>query len=297
VKCLQFLAEGHSVEELQQAIREKDLLGKRTREARRTYWRLISWRYLTPPESVVTRALAALSCRGADDPVLRKVGQLFLADIGRDINPVIKVADYTEAELQSELEDYVVTDVIEKDLLDFLDHYTETRQKQTDRVGVWISGYVGAGKSHFAKLLGLLTANPQVAGRGAIDRFRPRLATCRQAREIERYLYEGATFLHTEVIGFQIDAVAIKGQQDDICNILYRQFLAHRGLSTDLKIALMIEEPLIERAAFDVYRQSVQELAKALGRYPSTADALLGRDLREPCPHTTGSLQERRSGA
>jgi hypothetical protein len=190
-----------------------------------------------------------------------KVGQLFLANIGRDINPVIKVADYTEAELQSELEDYVVTDVIEKDLLDFLDHYTETRQKQTDRVGVWISGYVGAGKSHFAKLLGLLAANLQVAGRAAIDRFRPRLATCRQAREIERHLYEVATFLHTEVIGFQIDAVAIKGQQDDICNILYRQFLAHRGLSTDLKIALMIEEPLIERAAFDVYRQAVQELA------------------------------------
>ena len=55
------------------------------------------------------------------------------------------VADYTEAELQNELEDYVVTDVIEKYLLDFLEHYTDTRQKQTDRVGVWISGYVGSG--------------------------------------------------------------------------------------------------------------------------------------------------------
>jgi hypothetical protein len=39
-------------------------------------------------------------------------------------------------------------------------------------------------------------------GRSAIDRFRPRLATCRQAREIERHLYEVATFLQTEVIGF-----------------------------------------------------------------------------------------------
>jgi hypothetical protein len=71
VKCLQFLDAGHSLDELQQAIQEKDLLGKRTREARRTYWRLISWRYLTPPESAVVSALAALSCRGADDPILR----------------------------------------------------------------------------------------------------------------------------------------------------------------------------------------------------------------------------------
>jgi hypothetical protein len=71
VKCLQFLDAGHSLDELQHAIREKDLLGKRTREARRTYWRLISWRFLTPPESAVVSALTALSCRGADDPVLR----------------------------------------------------------------------------------------------------------------------------------------------------------------------------------------------------------------------------------
>ncbi len=71
VKCLQFLDAGHSLDELQQAIREKDLLGKRTREARRRYWSLISWRFLTPPESALASALAALSCLGADDPVLR----------------------------------------------------------------------------------------------------------------------------------------------------------------------------------------------------------------------------------
>jgi hypothetical protein len=71
VKCLQFLAAGHSVQELHRAIQEKDLLGKRTWEARRTYWRLISWRYLTPPGSPVIDALAALASRGAEDPTLR----------------------------------------------------------------------------------------------------------------------------------------------------------------------------------------------------------------------------------
>jgi hypothetical protein len=71
VKSLQFLEAEHSLDELQQAIREKGLLGKRTRESRRTYWRLISWRFLTPPESAVVSALAGLSCLGADDPVLR----------------------------------------------------------------------------------------------------------------------------------------------------------------------------------------------------------------------------------
>jgi hypothetical protein len=67
VKSLQFLAAGHALAELQHAIQEQDLLGKRTWEARRRYWSLISWRYLTPPESSVIGALVALSCRGADD--------------------------------------------------------------------------------------------------------------------------------------------------------------------------------------------------------------------------------------
>jgi hypothetical protein len=71
VKSLQFLAMGHSLAELHRAIQEQDLLGKRTWEARRRYWSLISWRYLTPPESSVIGALVALSCRGADDSVLR----------------------------------------------------------------------------------------------------------------------------------------------------------------------------------------------------------------------------------
>lgn len=71
VRCLQFLAAGHSVAELHRAVQEEDLLGKRTWEARRTYWRLISWRYLTPPDSPLVGALSALACRGADDPVLR----------------------------------------------------------------------------------------------------------------------------------------------------------------------------------------------------------------------------------
>lgn len=71
VRCLQFLAAGQTLAELQRAIQEQDLLGKRTWEARRRYWSLISWRYLTPPEGVVVTALAALSSRGADDPILR----------------------------------------------------------------------------------------------------------------------------------------------------------------------------------------------------------------------------------
>ncbi|HEY8477287.1 MAG TPA: BrxA family protein [Chloroflexota bacterium] len=71
VKCLEFLAEGRSIAELYRAVRDWNLLGKRTRETRRACWRLISWRYFTPTEGPVAVALSALARRGSDDLVFR----------------------------------------------------------------------------------------------------------------------------------------------------------------------------------------------------------------------------------
>jgi hypothetical protein len=189
-----------------------------------------------------------------------KLRDVFLVNpLGREINPVIKVGDLSPAELRVEIEDYVVTDVLERYLVNFLEHYAETRSKETDKIGVWISGYVGSGKSHFAKLLGLLVSNPSIEGRSAVDRFRPRLAGCRAAREIEGLLHQTANFMATEVIPFQINTVAVKGEADDVCSIVYRQFFAHRGLSTHFETAVNIEEPLLDAGRYDAFERVVEE--------------------------------------
>ena len=196
-----------------------------------------------------------------------KLRDIFLVNpLTREINPVIKVGDLSPGELRSEIEDYVVTDVLERYLVNFLEHYTETRSKDTDKIGIWISGYVGSGKSHFAKVLGLLASNPVIEGRSAIERFRPRLAACPAAREIEGLLHQTSNFIATEVIAFQINSVAIKGVADDVCSIVYRQFFAHRGLSTHFDMAVNIEEPLLEAGRMKAFETAIEQSCKKAWR-------------------------------
>jgi len=188
-----------------------------------------------------------------------KIGEIFKTDIRREINPVIKVSDFNELQLRDELENYVVTDTLERYLDEFLAHYAETRLRETDHIGIWLYGYVGAGKSHFAKIIGLLLSNPQVSGQSAIDRFIPRIQTCKRLREIERTLFEIRNNIVTDVIPFHIDSEANQAtKEENVCNIFYRVFLRHLGLSEDPRIAL-VEKVLMKAEKYDRFKSLIHE--------------------------------------
>lgn len=187
-----------------------------------------------------------------------RISDIFKVPVDQEINPVIKVSDRSEEELRKELDSYVVTEVLERYLTDFLVHYVETRQKDTDQIGVWLHGFVGAGKSHFAKIIGLLLSNPDIAGQNAIDRFRARIQTCRQAREIERLLFECRNNIHTEVIPFHINSEANQAAEDNIARIFSRVFLRNLGFSEDLRIAL-VEQVLVKADQYEAFQEAIRD--------------------------------------
>jgi len=79
-----------------------------------------------------------------------KIHELFLKPVDRPIDGVIKADD--ERNLQTELEEYVVTRDVARGLGIFTDRYlTELTAN-----GVWISGFFGSGKSHLLKILSLI---------------------------------------------------------------------------------------------------------------------------------------------
>ena len=86
-----------------------------------------------------------------------KIGELFLKPIDREIEGVIKADD--EAHLKTEVEEYVITNEIAKNLSYLLGQYNKPRPTSN---GVWISGFFGSGKSHLLKILSLLLENRQL---------------------------------------------------------------------------------------------------------------------------------------
>ncbi len=92
-------------------------------------------------------------------------------DLKEDIKSVINLEDQSEAEIQYELDTYIVTDGLGNHISNFITQYT-SNIKET---GVWLSGFYGSGKSYFGKMLGYLIANPTINGESARARFIPRL--------------------------------------------------------------------------------------------------------------------------
>jgi hypothetical protein len=79
-----------------------------------------------------------------------KIRDLFLKDVDRSIDGVIKADDARN--IQIELEEYVVT----RDVLKGLGVFTERYCSDLSANGVWISGFFGSGKSHLLKILSLI---------------------------------------------------------------------------------------------------------------------------------------------
>lgn len=89
--------------------------------------------------------------------------QTFLKPVDRQIDGVIKADD--ERHLRDELEEYVLTNEISKNLSRFLDAYNAPKGP----TGVWISGFFGSGKSHLLKILSLALEGRMIDGEQASD--------------------------------------------------------------------------------------------------------------------------------
>ena len=121
--------------------------------------------------------------------------ELFSKPVDRPIEGVIKADD--EASLKLEVEEYILTNEVEKRLESFLDAYVN----YSGANGVWISGFFGSGKSHLLKILALLLESRVIDGVPILDIFLPK---CKD-NEILRGDLERACRIPSKSILFNID--------------------------------------------------------------------------------------------
>ena len=100
-----------------------------------------------------------------------QIKDMFAKKIDREIQGVIIVGQGEETNVSQELEEYVVTKELQKHFADFFAAYKKGINGSTPKMGVWISGFFGSGKSHFLKILSYLLDNKKVGDKHALDYF------------------------------------------------------------------------------------------------------------------------------
>lgn len=158
--------------------------------------------------------------------------EMFLKDIERDIRGVIKVAQTSEDDIYQELDEYVVTQELLKHFSKFYDNYSRSIDGITDKMGVWISGFFGSGKSHFLKILAYLLDNKPVKGKKPVDFFEAKIKDPLVYASMKR-----TADVDTEVILFNIDSKSQldnKSKEDAILRVFMKVFYEHRGYYGDI---------------------------------------------------------------
>ena len=189
-----------------------------------------------------------------------RIQEMFQKDIDRDINGVVKVDSENEQQTIQELEEYVVTRELQGHFDEFFSNFCTSIDRPTEKMGVWISGFFGSGKSHFLKMLSYLLENPVVGGRHAIDYFTDDHGQSRFANPMTTANVERCASLHAQTILFNIDNIA--GADDGDAAILYsfaRAFYNAQGFyGNDLKVA-RLEQLADEQGKTEAFKNKFLE--------------------------------------
>lgn len=185
-----------------------------------------------------------------------RIQDMFERDIDRDINGVVKVAQEDEAAVEQELSEYVVTRELGRHFASFFDSYEHALDTPTDKVGVWISGFFGSGKSHFLKMLSYLLTNQVVDGRHAIDYFDGKFEDPMVDASARR-----CASVTTESILFNIDNKAVGKKDADVLKRTFaRVFYDHLGFyGEDLKLA-RLERFVDDKGLTQSFRDAFEQI-------------------------------------
>lgn len=179
---------------------------------------------------------------------------IFNKPVDRPIEGVIKADD--EARLRQEIEEYVLTNEVEKRLESFLDAYNNYEGAN----GVWVSGFFGSGKSHLLKMLALLLENRQIDGISALDLFLPKCGD----NEILRGDLKRAVAIPSKSILFNIDQkadVISKTQIDALLAVFVKVFDEMCGYYGKQGHIAQFERDLDSRGLYEHFKSAYETIA------------------------------------
>lgn len=185
------------------------------------------------------------------------IKDIFKEPIDRIIQGVIQAGQQDEIIILEELKEYVMTDEGTKRLEEFYKQYVSTLNAPTDKMGVWISGFFGSGKSHFLKILSYLLGHKMAGGKSAFSYFQEKTSN-KELLELMKNVDES----ESEAILFNIDSKtntnATEGEK--ILDVFLKVFNEFLGYSNTAWIA-DIERILDEEGKYIEFKEQFEIIA------------------------------------
>ena len=188
-----------------------------------------------------------------------QIKEMFRKKIDRELQGVIVVGQGAETNVAQELEEYVVTRELQRHFADFFAAYKKGILGTTPKMGVWISGFFGSGKSHFLKILSYLLENRQVSGKKALDYFIDDKKITNQMVLADMKL---AADTPTDVILFNIDSKSesnSKENKDAIVNVFLKVFNEMQGFCGSMPYLADLERHLAEADQLATFKEKFED--------------------------------------
>lgn len=194
------------------------------------------------------------------------IHDIFSKDIARPINGVVKAEQQDDDIVWQELDEYVVTRELDQHFRKLFSAYLTAIDNKTDpnvtnRMGVWVSGFFGSGKSHFVKILSYLLENKAVqnpadgASRKGIEFFTHKIKDPMLLGDFKRVAQN-----NTEVILFNIDSRADASEgRAAILMVFWRVFNELQGLCDRHPHIAELERHLMQKDKYGVFRDSFKQ--------------------------------------
>lgn len=199
-----------------------------------------------------------------------QIKKMFEKQIDRDIKGVIKVGQSDEENIYQELDEYVVTKELLKHFRDFFEKYEIGINGYTDKMGVWISGFFGSGKSHFLKILSYLLKNSVIEGKQAIEYFtgcesdasiRPKIE---DPMLIAKMTNSGT--VSSDVMLFNIDSkgsAKVGSGKEAIVEVFMKVFNEMQGYCGSIPYLAEFERQLDGEDRFEEFKEKFEQIAGA----------------------------------
>lgn len=187
------------------------------------------------------------------------IKEMFRKEIDREIQGVIIAGQGESRSVSQELDEYVVTRELQRHFRDFFTAYKKGIVGTTPKMGVWISGFFGSGKSHFLKILSYLLKNEIVGNRRALDYFIEDQKIVDPSVLADMKL---AASTPVDAILFNIDAKSdsnSKQDKDAIVNVFLRVFNEMQGFCGSQPALADLERKLSDAGRFEKFKRAFDE--------------------------------------